>query len=294
MMRPGLKILRRDAQTVQLGLDWPGVGTLRDTPTLRAVLDAVDGYHDATGVILAATSRGFPREDCEDALSVLIDSGAVVDSAPRPIHEIDESAWSSLWLLAGPGRDVSDILQVRSTCTVWIDGTGLVATAVRELLAAAHLRVCHDPSLATVVVVAGDSEPARARADRAMHTGLPHLWVYVRDLVGVVGPFVVPGKTACLRCVDAARADVDPAWPTLLQSADVRPLPVAPCDAVLATLVAAWAAQEVSVWASDLRPQTYGHVIEIPQGCGPVETVFFDVHPQCGCGWPLWQDTMGA
>ena len=32
----------------------------------------------------------------------------------------------------------------------------------------------------------------------------------------VVGPFVVPGTTACLRCVDAHRTDADPAWPLLV------------------------------------------------------------------------------
>ncbi len=294
MVRPGLNLLRRDPQTIQLGLDWPGVATLRETRALRAVLAAVDGFRDATGVVLAATTQSGLRRECEAALAVLVDAGVVVSQEHSRSPDIDESTWSALWLLAGPGHDAADILRTRDTSAVWIDGEGVVAQRVRDLIATTQLRVCSDPLRATVSILASDTEPDRERADRAMHSGLPHLWVYVRDLVGVVGPFVTPGQSACLRCVDAARSDLDPAWPTLLQSAAVRPLPVAACDTVLATLVSAWATQEVTMWASDIRPQSCGHVIEVPQGCGPVESATFDLHPQCGCGWPLWRDTMGA
>jgi hypothetical protein len=201
---------------------------------------------------------------------------------------------SALWLLAGPGRDAGEVVRARARCRVWVHGAGAVADKVRELTGSAGLRVCRDPSEATVGVLAGDREPARDLSDAVMHSGTPHLWAYVRDLVGVVGPFVVPGTTPCLRCVDAAHTELDPAWPTLLQSAETKPLRVAPCDAVLATLVGAWAVQEIALWASDVRPPTYGCVIEVPQGWGPAEAAKYEPHPACGCGWPVWRDTMGA
>ncbi len=43
----------------------------------------------------------------------------------------------------------------------------------------------------------------------------PHLVATVRGPVGVVGPLVVPGRTACLRCAQLHRTDADPAWPAL-------------------------------------------------------------------------------
>lgn len=43
----------------------------------------------------------------------------------------------------------------------------------------------------------------------------PHLVATVRGPVGVVGPLVVPGRTACLRCAQLHRTDTDPAWPAL-------------------------------------------------------------------------------
>jgi hypothetical protein len=235
-----------------------------------------------------------PLGDCEETLATLVDCGAVVDSVSASAPSLSESTVSALWLLAGPGRGAGDVVRARAGCRVWVHGTGAVADTVRELAGSAGLGVCSDPSEATVGVLTGDREPARHLSDAVMHSGIPHLWAYVRDLVGIVGPFVVPGTTSCLRCVDAARSDLDPAWPTLLQSAEARPLRVAPCDDVLATLVGAWAVQEIALWASDVRPHTYGCVIEVPQGWGPAEAANYEPHPACGCGWPDWRDTMGA
>ena len=37
----------------------------------------------------------------------------------------------------------------------------------------------------------------------------------LRDGVGVVGPLVYPGRTACLGCLDRTRGDLDPRWPAV-------------------------------------------------------------------------------
>jgi hypothetical protein len=64
------------------------------------------------------------------------------------------------------------------------------------------------------------------------------------EAIGIVGPLVVPGKTACLRCLDHIRASRDPAWPLILaQISGRRPEPAA-CDAVLAAAVAAQTAAQ--------------------------------------------------
>jgi bacteriocin biosynthesis cyclodehydratase domain-containing protein len=73
---------------------------------------------------------------------------------------------------------------------------------------------------------------------------IPHLAVLAGEAIGVVGPLVVPGRTACLRCLDYARAANDPSWPLILAQISRRqPDPVA-CDTVLATAVAAQAAAQ--------------------------------------------------
>ena len=73
---------------------------------------------------------------------------------------------------------------------------------------------------------------------------VPHLSASASEAIGFVGPLVLPGRTACLRCLDLARAERDPAWPLILaQLAVKRPEPLA-CDAALATGVAAQAASQ--------------------------------------------------
>ncbi len=294
ILRPGLQVLRRDIRTLQFGLEWPGVATIADSPALRAVLDAIDGFRDPTGVVLAAADTGPSVDDCLAALDVLVDAGAVIDQAATARTDLDESAWAALWLLAGPDRDAREVAEARATCVVHVRGAGRLGDGVRRLLSDVPLAVTNDAARADVVILAADHEPDRDLADRALSEGLPHLWVVVRELVGVLGPFVVPGRTACLRCVDAARTDIDPAWPTLVESVSRRPGHVHACDPLLAALMATWAVHEVCVWASGLRPQSWDRTIEMPHGVGLVHSERYHPHPACGCGWSVWHDTMGA
>jgi len=293
ILRPGLQVLRRDMHTLQLGLDWPGVCTLRETPALAAVLAAVDGFRDCSGVVLAAVHAGASAADAQAALDVLIDCGALVDQSTVWRRDDAEGAWAFLWLLAGPQRAAGDVVKARLQRRVAVAGSGAVADAVRSVLGLAGVTLA-SPGGADLVVLASDCEPQREMADEMMREGAAQLWVYTREVVGVIGPFVVPGESGCLRCVDLARSDIDPAWPTLRAGAAAHRPNALACDPLLATLMGAWAAQEVAVWASGLRPQTQDCVIEVPQGFGAVAAETFGMHPACGCGWPVAHDTMGA
>ncbi|MGH3472903.1 MAG: hypothetical protein ACRDPG_12785 [Nocardioidaceae bacterium] len=294
-IRPGLQLLRRDLHTIQLGLDWPGIGCLVDTPALRAVLASVDGFRDLAGVVLAAAEqRDVSRGAAQESIDLLLDCGVLVDASAVRRPDLEPATLASLWLLAGPEQGAHDILAARRSCRIHVVGTGRIADAVRSLLPHADVAVATDTAHADLLVVASDHEPDRSHADEALRSGLPHVWATVRDVVGVIGPFVVPGSSACLRCVDQARAELDPAWPTLLEALAAKRREPTACDPVLAHLVGAWAAQEAVLFASRLRPQTWGCVIEIPHGLGAVQTQRFELHPSCGCGWPVWRDTMGA
>jgi bacteriocin biosynthesis cyclodehydratase domain-containing protein len=77
-----------------------------------------------------------------------------------------------------------------------------------------------------------------------LRAGIPHLAAAASEAVGVVGPLVVPGRTACLRCLDLARADRDPAWPLILAQLASGGADPPACDAVLAMAVAAQAAAQ--------------------------------------------------
>jgi hypothetical protein len=114
---------------------------------------------------------------------------------------------------------------------------------------------------------------------------VPHLAVVACEAIGVVGPMVVPRRTACLLCMDYVRAGNDSAWPLILaQLGRRRPDPPA-CDAVLATAVAAQTAAQALI-AIDQNPLASAAVN------GTLELVLPDwkwrrrtwpPHPACPC-----------
>ncbi|MGF1646792.1 MAG: hypothetical protein ACFCVF_07725 [Kineosporiaceae bacterium] len=55
-----------------------------------------------------------------------------------------------------------------------------------------------------------------AEAATWLASDVPHLAVLVRECDVVVGPLVIPGRGPCLHCLDLARRDRDPQWPTVL------------------------------------------------------------------------------
>jgi len=294
MLRPGMNVLRRDSRTLQLGLEWPGVAALRASPDVRAVLDAVDGFRDLAGVVLAAAAKGVAVQDARHAMEALLDAGALVDQAVVRPPDVTESTWSAIWLLAGPRGTASAVLESRQQARVHVLGTGQVAGLVESLLTQEHVPVTKDANAATVLVVAADREPSREVADEAMRSGSPFLCVGIRELVGLIGPFVVPGRTACLRCVDLGRSHLDPSWRTLVEAAQSSPATVASCPPSLVAATAGYAAQEVALWASGALPVCCDSVVEIPHGLGEVQTVAYQPHPECGCGWGTGHETMSA
>jgi hypothetical protein len=101
-----------------------------------------------------------------------------------------------------------------------------------------------DPGTRPDLAVLTSRHPLELRAS-LMHEQISHLAVSADEAIGIVGPLVIPGRTACLQCLDLTRTDRDPAWPLILaQLVGREPNPLA-CDAPLAAAVAAQAATQV-------------------------------------------------
>ena len=115
---------------------------------------------------------------------------------------------------------------------------------------------------------------------------VPHLAVSTSEAIGVVGPLVLPGRSACLRCLDLTRAERDPAWPLILAQLAGRAAPdPAACAAVLAAMAAAQATAQALAFI-DRGPAAVAVI------CGTLELVRPDwqwrrrtwpPHPRCGC-----------
>jgi hypothetical protein len=105
-----------------------------------------------------------------------------------------------------------------------------------------------------LVVLVGVPDPQVG--ERLVADGLPHLVAAGGEAIGVVGPLVVPGRTACLRCLDLTRAELDPAWPLILAQLAGRQANPPACGAVLTASVAAQAAAQALLFVD--RPGRAG------------------------------------
>jgi bacteriocin biosynthesis cyclodehydratase domain-containing protein len=116
-----------------------------------------------------------------------------------------------------------------------------VARAIRRVAPEARTRddARLVPDLAVLTAPIGTHEVASLMRDR-----VPHLLVRAQEAIGVVGPLVRPGRSACLRCVDLSKAARDPAWPKILAQAARDNDTATACDTVLAAATAALASAQ--------------------------------------------------
>ena len=118
---------------------------------------------------------------------------------------------------------------------------------------------------------------------------VPYLALRTGEAIGVVGPLVRPGRSACLSCVDLRKTEADPQWPKILaQATFTRSRPQA-CDTVLAAMTATLAAAQALAFLD--RPGTVPVTAD-----GTLELVLPDwqwrrrtwpPHPACRCGAAL-------
>jgi bacteriocin biosynthesis cyclodehydratase domain-containing protein len=115
---------------------------------------------------------------------------------------------------------------------------------------------------------------------------VPHLAVRAEEAIGVIGPLVRPGRSACLRCVDLRKADADPAWSRILaQATFARARPQA-CDTVLAAMAAAVASAQALALIdrpSDI-PVTVNGTLEVVLPDWQWRRRTWPPHPACTCG----------
>lgn len=175
--------------------------------------------------------------------------------------------------------------------------------AVGDVVTGSHrrTRVARSDSVSPeVVVLVLEGEEQVVRTARLMAEGVVHLVVSVTGWGAVVGPFVLPGETACLRCVELA----DPShvqggcW-TEVGEGDARGargaglhaevpggvgLPtLLPQTSVVAAVAGALVAAEVLAYLDGRRPATAGASIEVETLDAVPRLRGWSVHPRCGC-----------
>lgn len=139
-------------------------------------------------------------------------------------------------------------------------------------------------SHADLVVLAPARPEQLEEARRLVEPGTPHLLAEVRETTGVVGPLVLPGRSACLRCLDLTRTDLDPDWPALAAQLAVPSRARVACDGPLALMVAAQAALQVlALVDGTVDPAAVGGTLELALPDWRWRRRTWPVHPDCGC-----------
>lgn len=288
MLLPGTRVLRRHDGRVQVGLD----------PSHAVLLPA------GSDAALTRLADGGPLDP---VLLPLLDAGLLVErrSVSSLLNSVDESLRAATAALVRVhGADAPTAWAARSRAEVRVVAYGAggdeLATRAAELLVRAGLAartgvVVGPPSRDGPALLVGTGQPDRELVDDWMRGDVPHLVVRLCEGQALVGPFVDPGRSACLRCVDAHHTDVDPTWPLLVRQHAAagrrrrsEPADAAapePVDPLLAVLALAWAARDLASWVEGVPPSLLSSTLTLDGLLADVEVRTWTRHPGCGCSW---------
>ncbi len=212
---------------------------------------------------------------------------------------------------------------------VGVSRAAVGAAVIQRASASTQLRPFEAAERPDLVVLAPREAAQPQLGDQLLRDGTAHLLVGVRETTAVIGPLVVPGESACLRCLDLRRTDRDPAWPLIAAQLAAAPphAPAPACDVALASLAASVAALQALTWIdagepalpaptlpTTTRPTTTLPTTTLPTTAlpatfdGTLEVTLPDwrirrrpwsPHPSCGCHWTqgraqAWSDGWSA
>lgn len=322
---PAARRLWRDRESLQLGRPSGRAVVVEGLdPARRALLPLLDGLRTREQVLTAAAQAGCTDApevlDLLDGAGLLLDADALrapgLDRAEADRLAPDLAALS---LLHGPRA--AGALLGRRQARVVVHGGGRVGGPLAALLAeagvgtvdvrddevsrpgdtaaaglraedvgrprgqalAARLRSVGSHRRPDLVVLTDDAPEQTAAALAA--DGMPHLLARVDELVGLVGPLVLPGHGPCLHCLELVRSSLDPAWPALSAQLSRPGRGPAPCDGVLAAAVAAQAALQVLQLLEGGEPAAVGGTLELELPGWRWRRRSWPQHPDCPCAW---------
>lgn len=271
VLRPGTPVVRRDATTLQVGIDPPLVAPLPDLPDVRELLRALR-HGEPPGDLTPPAAR---------ALDTLLAAGLAFPAAPGPTTPDEAVARAQF------GGDAVRRLDARARLGVALRADGPSRAVLTDLLALAGLTV--DDAAPAVWLVVTPGPVARESIDPLVRAGAPHLLVSGRNGGRRIGPFVEPGRTACLRCIDAHEAEADPRRPFLVEQAAVASDGAEPVDPLLDRLALAWAVRDVCRYLEGDEPSTWSATVDVGPAAAP-RRLHRLRHPHCGCAWDVLFD----
>ncbi len=251
VLRPGLRVYRRDDAHLQVGIDHPRV-VLPDSPGVRRLLTDLEA---GTGLDALTPDAGL-------ALQRLADDGLVVEH-----RELTSRRAQAVAVFATHGPEAPARLAARAACRVDVWAPEPWRSTVGDWLAHAGVGTSAARQRPSVTLLIGVGEPRRSQLDGLVRDDHPHLVLTLLPDRARLGPFVAPGITACLRCLDAHLGEVDPRRALVIeQLEDAAPAPGrydTVHDPLLAHAGAALAVRDLTAYAEGDRPATWSATITV-------------------------------
>jgi bacteriocin biosynthesis cyclodehydratase domain-containing protein len=310
-VRPHHPLLSRGTDAVQLGLGYrEAVEAVEVSAPLLAVLRRLvaHGQAQVADLVELAVSRGGREADVHTLLTELYEVGALLDAVKVKRFRAARRGASVLVDGAGPlaagvaaalASDGVGTLHLRTGGVVSADDIGPFDAAQRgrpradSVCAAVH-RVAPKAKVVQsgrwsrpdLAVLTDALRPDVSRHDELFAEGVPQLIVRVADGLGLVGPLVLPRRTACLHCLDLHRLGLDPAWPTA--AVQLRDRVGSANPTTLAATIALAAEQALlaldSLVSPGAPPPTLDAMLELDLRAGRLHQRHWPPHPGCECG----------
>jgi hypothetical protein len=249
-----MTVFRRDTGHLQVGCN-PGI-VIPDRPGLYAFLRHLDGVRDVDALRRQA-AQAFPEleSDVDEVVGPLLAAGILVDADAQS---------------KGPLPTVGlryDPLAGGFAATV--------ASALTEL----GCGVGADPD---VTVLLSTGEPRRRTLAGMVRSAMPHLCAVLDGESVRIGPWVVPGHSPCVECLDLHRAAWDPAWSALVPQFG-RPPHASGVPAHVLLAAAAVVVAEIASFAGDTLPLTSSSVLLVGPSLEVRAIADSAFHPRCSC-----------
>lgn len=270
VLAPGLTVLQRRGDELQIGLTERHRLRVPDTPAVRRTLSVL-GRGEA------------PRTDLETrralaALAPVLRDGDTLGQPGIPASEVAAVS------LLRPGS-ASERLRARRSSRIAVLGD--LGSDPDPLLVASGLGpVVDGPADVTLLLSRGPLD--RELSDRLVREGAAHLVVEAVESEVVLGPFVVPGRTACPRCLDLHQTSDDPLYPALISAqpqTQRRDGVAAPVHAAMAAMALGWAVADLVRYVEGDRPASWSATVTFAPDRPMIAPSPWLRHPGCGCSW---------
>ena len=281
-------VVWRDPTTMQIGVE-RALLVLHPVSHLDEAVVAVVAAGRADGGAASVAAQVRADRAAVDAVVERLRPALAANAASSPRH-------ADVVRLAGGGPVADETGRLLES-----EGVGVVRVDAETVSGAAgDVRSASSRVSGLGVVVAGLVPDPRLTAEWMRHD-VAHLVVRQGDRGVSVGPVVVPGLTACTRCLHLRAGEADPAWPAI--AAQLATTPPAPPSMLVGREAAVRAARRVLDAAAALRQ----HDVLLDVAAGParlaalaalalVERIDHEtgevtrwrprLRPDCGCAAP--------